>query len=162
MAYPHFTNKVWSLRFCFCWLDLVFSFSAHRTMEKNKKKGKIFWRETRLLAPNLFPLILSEVHIVTWSSEHTTEHNTWHNNSLWKPFTHTHIYMYTHTQNSSHARLSAGFYCISLNLSVSMGNACVCEILFSYISWQGEVWVPLSFQCGVNTWQGPCIAIVHK
>lgn len=105
MAYPHFTNKVWSLRFCFCWLDLVFSFSAHRTMEKNKKKGKIFWRETRLLAPNLFPLILSEVHIVTWSSEHTTEHNTWHNNSLWKPFTHTHIYVHTHTKQLTRSSL---------------------------------------------------------
>lgn len=53
-----------------------------------------------------------------------------------------------------------GVYYVSGEVIIFLRNACLCESLFSYVSWQwGEIWAPLSRQYWVNTWQGPCIAI---
>lgn len=133
----------------------------HRTMEKNKKKGKIFWRETRpvpsLLQKKLIyspsPLkfastvvLRTYTHINRYEAHHIPQHpSVLHLTCT----TCDMIAIYTHTHKHIQMPTCSSLCRVSLHLLkpfLSMGNACFCEILFSYISWQrGEARVPLSY-----------------
>lgn len=147
-------------------------------MEKNKKKGKIFWRVLEcfsILHKHLLffiPLWISHlqwsshIHLNRYNTQHTLQHSSALHLTCTMPgmvtiYTHTHTYTQTHwaTTACMLALLSAGFLYSHRNLYLFTENACFVEILFSYISWQrGEATVPLTYR-SVYTWQWPGIAI---
>ncbi len=135
---------------------------SHRTMEKNKKKGKIFWREMRpfpsVLHKRIFyssPLkftstvaLRRHTHINRYAAQYIPQYSSvlhWTCSSCNTIYTHTHTHTCKCPQQPTYSSL-CGVSLYLLKPFLFMGNACFCEILFSYISWQrGEARVPLSY-----------------